>query len=175
MGMGIQRARAEDQCCACMCMETRCVYTWGSCVRVWGPGVCTHGDPACVRSCMGTRCVHAWSSCMCACVRAWGPGACTHGDPACVRGDPVCARMGILCVCVRAWGPGACTHGHPACVRACGDPVHARMGIVRAWTWSMHARDPACTVGTRCVHACVRGSGMGVTIQRAQAEDQYHI
>jgi hypothetical protein len=132
MGVGIQRAQAEDQCCACMCMETRCVYAWGSCVSVWGPGVCTHGNPVCVHSCMGTRCVHAWSSC----VRAWGPSACTHGDRACVDLVHACA--------------GSSMHSGDsmrACMRAgirygCEDPAGTgRRSIPRMKAW-----DPACNI-----------------------------
>ena len=137
--MGIQHAcmRGETRCMRA-CGDPACAYAHGGLAWAWGSSV--HGQRI--------SAVHAC---------AWRPGACMHGDPACVHGDPVCARMGILCACVRAWGPGACTHGHPACVTCVrGDPVHARMGIVRAWTWSMHVQDPACTVGTRCVRAGIR-------------------
>ena len=136
-------------------------------------GDLVHVHMGILRACVGTRCVHAWGSYVCAFV---------HGDLVRARMGVLCACVGTQCVhawesCVHAFVHGDPVHAHMVILRVCmrGDPVHAHMGIVRAWTWSMHARDPACTVGTRCMHACVRGSGMGVRIQRAQAEDQYHI
>ena len=133
-----------------------------------------HGDPVRVRMgilcvCVGTRCVHAWGSCMCAFV----------------RGDLVHACMGVLRACVGTW----CVHAWESCVHAFvrGDPVRACMVILHACvgtqcmhTWGSCVRGPG-----PCMHriqhaqwgldACVRGSGMGVRIQRAWAEDQYHI
>ena len=149
--MGIQHACMHGETwCMRACRDPACAYAHGGLAWAWGSSV--HGQRI--------SAVYAY---------AWRPGACTHGDPACMCGDPVCAHMGILRACVHAWGPGACTHGGPVCM--CGDPVCACMGILCGPGPCMRGIQHA----QWGLDTCVQGSGMGVRIQWARAEDQYHV
>ena len=114
-GVGIQCARAEDQCRACIA----CVGTW-----------CMHGDPAC----MGTRCVHRQRISAVHVSRVWGPGACTHGDPAYVRGPGPCMHGGDsmhVCMCA------GIQYG-------CGDPAGMGRGSMPRTKRHGSPREPMC-------------------------------
>jgi hypothetical protein len=159
------------------CVTTWCVHAWESSMPacVVRPGACMHAGIRRVRTHMGV-----WHRC--------GDPACTgRGSVLCmhVHGDPVRVRMGILCVCVgtrcvHAWGSCMCAFVRGDLVHACMVILHACVGTQCMHAWGSCVRGPG-----PCMHriqhaqwgldACVRGSGMGVRIQRAWAEDQYHI